>query len=58
MNTQTKKVLVSAHDHGYREAYVTRMKVVYNTKYQEWYEYHGDEYLSEGDTVLEMDVVD
>lgn len=56
MKTETKKVLVSAHDHRYRVAQVTRMKVVFNKKYNEWSEYYGDEYLNEGDEVMEMDV--
>lgn len=50
------KILVPSHDHQYREATVSKMKVVYNNIYKEWYEYHGDDYLDEGDEVLEMDV--
>jgi hypothetical protein len=49
-------VLVPSHDHQYRKATVRKIKVVYNKKYREWYEYHGDEYLNEGDEVMEMNV--
>lgn len=51
-------VLIPTTDHSYREAVVIKTKVVYNKKYREYYEYHGDEYLGEGDEVVEMDVAD
>lgn len=52
------KVLVPDSDHSYREATIRKMKVVYNKKYRAYSEYVGDEYLEDGDTVIEMEVVD
>lgn len=45
------KILVTSHDHRYREAIVHKTKVVYNHIYKEWYEY-----LNEGDEVFEVNV--
>lgn len=50
------KILVPSHDHRYREAIVKKTKAVYNHIYKEWYEYHGDEYINEGDEVFEVNV--
>ena len=50
------KILVPSHDHRYREAVIKKTKVVYNHIFKEWYEYHGDEYLDEGDEVFEVNV--
>ena len=52
------KVLIPSFDHSYREATIRRIKVVYNKKYREYSEYHGEEYLDEGDEVVEMDVAE
>lgn len=51
-------VLIPTTDHSYIEAVVIKTKVVYNKKYREYYEYHGDEYLGEDEQVLEMDVAE
>jgi hypothetical protein len=52
------KVLIPGTDHSYREAVVKRINVVYNKKYREYSEYHGDDYLGDGDEVVEMDVAE
>lgn len=52
------KVLVPDSDHGYREATVRKTKVVYNKKYRAYSEYVGDEYLEDGDEVVEREVVE
>lgn len=52
------RVLIPTFDHSYQEATIRRIKVVYNKKYDEYSEYHGDEHLTEGDTVIEMDVAE
>ena len=52
------KVLVPDSDHEYREARVRKTKVVYNAKYRTYSEYAGDDYLEDGDEVVEMDVVE
>lgn len=52
------KVLVPASDHSYREVTVRKIKVVYNKKYREYSEYHGNDYLDGDDEVVEMDVAE
>ena len=52
------KVLIPSSDHGYLEATIRRRKVVYNKKYKQYSEYYDDEYLNEGDEVVEMDVAE
>jgi hypothetical protein len=52
------KVLIPSDDHSYREATVRKVKVVYNKQHKEYSEYHGDEYLEEGDAVVEMEVAE
>lgn len=52
------KVLVPDADHSYREATVRKTKVVYNKKYRVYSEYAGDDYLEDGDEVVEMDVAE
>jgi hypothetical protein len=52
------KVLIPGIDHSYREAVIRRVKVVYNKKYRAYSEYAGDEYLEDGDEVVEMDVAE
>lgn len=52
------KVLVPDSDHSYQKAVVRKMKVVYNKKYHEYSEYYGDDYLDDGDEVVEMDVAE
>ena len=43
---------------SYRIATVRKIKVVYNKKYRSYSEYAGDDYLEEGDEVVEMDVAE
>lgn len=52
------KVLIPTNDHGYREATVRITKVVYNKRYRSYTEYFGDDFLEEGDEVIEMQVVE
>lgn len=56
--SEVRKVLVPGFDHGYRLVVVQRMEVVYNKITKTYSEYAGDEYLEEGDEVVEMDVVE
>lgn len=51
-------VLIPNGDHSYREAYVTRAKVVWNTCTRSWSEYVGDEYLDENESVYEKKVAE
>lgn len=52
------QVLIPDHDDGYYVAIVRKQKVVYNKKYEVYTEYVGDEYLDEGDEVIEMEVAE
>lgn len=52
------KVLIPSDDHSYRVGSVKKMKVVYNNRYLSYSEYAGDEYLEDGDVVVEMDVAE
>jgi hypothetical protein len=52
------KVLVPSSDHGYVEVVVRKMKVVFNKKYRSYSEYMGDEYLEDGDEVVEREVAE
>lgn len=56
--SEVRKVLVPSADHGYRVVAIQRMEVVYNKISKAYSEYAGDEYLEEGDEVVEMDVVE
>ena len=51
------RVLVQSGDHSYYEATVWRMNVVYNRFTGIYSEYFGDDYLEDGDEVVERDVV-
>ena len=51
------QVLVESDDHSYREATIRRMKVVYNQFTGIYSEYFDDNYLEDGDEVVERDVV-
>lgn len=53
-----KTVLVPNGDHGYYVAHVHKQKVVWNKTYKHYSEYMGDEYLDEGDEVIEMEVAE
>lgn len=52
------QVLIHDHDHGYYVAIVRKQKVVWNKKYKVYTEYMGDEYLGDGDEVLELEVAE
>lgn len=52
------QVLIPNGDHGYYVARIRKQKVVYNKKYEVYTEYMGDEYLDEGDEVIELDVAE
>lgn len=52
------QVLIPDRDHGYYVAHVRKQKVVWNKKYKVYTEYMGDEYLGEGDEVLELEVAE
>ena len=51
------RVLVESDDHSYYETTVRRMKVVYNQFTGTYSGYFGDDYLEDGDEVVERDVV-
>lgn len=53
------KILVSGRDHDYYEArLVEDVEVVYNKKYDTYKEYHGPDYLQEGDVVIKRTIVE
>lgn len=52
------QVLVPAHDHSYRVANLSEGKAVFNPRYNTWSEYHGDEYLDEGDIVVDVRIAE
>ena len=45
-------VLVAGDDHNFVPHYVSETKVTYNPTYGVYFEYHGDEYLDEGEIVV------
>jgi hypothetical protein len=53
-----QQILVPSRDHSYREASIRLTKVVYNLKRKEYFEYHGEEFLEDGDIVKEVLVAD
>lgn len=52
------QVLIPDGDHGYNVARIRKQKVVWNEKYKVYTEYVGDEYLDEGDEVIELEVAE
>lgn len=53
MKKRHLKVLIPSHDHSYREGTIEQTKVVWNSEYRTFSEYHGDEYLEGKDEVIE-----
>lgn len=53
MNRADNRVLVPSHDHGYTMATTYTGKAIYNKNTCEWSEYHGEEYLQDGDKVID-----
>lgn len=52
------EILVPAHDHSYRVARIRCVKAVYNAMYKTYSEYFGDDYLIEGNTVIDAKVTE
>ena len=49
-------VFVPGHDHDFSPLTIADEKIVYNAKFGHWGEYHGEEYLDEGDIILDAKV--
>lgn len=54
MTKEVFEVLVPQYDHQYCMMTVQKGKAVWNDKYGTWTEYHGEEYLQDGDKVKEV----
>ena len=58
MKLKNDEVLVPGNDHSYRVAQIRTAKATWNPAAREWFEYVGDEYLEDGEIVVEVSVVD
>lgn len=58
-DVETHKVLlIEGGDHKYIKARIRKVKVSFNTKTKEYFEYCGDEYLEENEVVVYAEVVE